>query len=200
MISYLKGIYAGQNPDGIIVEAGGIGYAVCYPAGSRAELPAVGEPVKIYTYLYLKEDVLALYGFPTEDELGLFRLLLKVSGVGPKGAMSVLSGMTARELRAALISQDAKTIAKKSSGIGLKTAQKMILELKDKVSADFPEDSGTAAGADASDLSEDDAVLALTALGYSLSAAVSAVSSVAGRESMSTEEVLKAALKSGKLF
>ncbi len=197
MISYLKGIFVGQNADGILVEVNGIGYSVSWP--SADPLPSAGEPIKVYTFLYLKEDVLALYGFSSEEELSLFRMMLKVSGIGPKGAMAVLSGMTPAQLRTAILSQDAKTIAGKSSGIGIKTAQKMILELRDKVSA-FGSEEGTPLPDSKTDVSEDEAVLALMSLGYAQSAAVRAVGSIPDREKMTTEEVLKAALRSGKLF
>ena len=198
MISYLKGVFSGKTEDAVIIDIGGIGFSVCVSAGTAQEMPPAGSEVKLYTYLYVKEDILALYGFLRKEELELFQMLLKVSGIGPKGAVSILSGMSVNDLRYAIFSQDAKTIAKKSAGIGLKTAQKLILELKDKVHAEdmLPDLSGAAADVPApAGSAKSEAVLALSALGYPNAQAVRAVQSVEGADAMTVEEILKAALR-----
>ena len=199
MISYLRGIYAGKTEDGVLIETGGVGFFLYVSSFTAEGMPAVGSEVKIHTYLYVKEDILALYGFLRRDELEVFQMLLKVSGIGPKGAMSILSGMSVNDLRYAIFAQDAKTIAKKSSGVGLKTAQKLILELKGKLDAEEvisgfsgaePGEAAPAAGS-----AKSEAVMALTALGYAHAQALRAVNAVENADAMSVEDILKAALR-----
>ena len=197
MISYIKGTLAQITEDCAVVETGGLGFSVFVSSFTAQAMPSVGSEVKLHTFLYVKEDILALYGFLHKDELELFLMLLKVSGIGPKGALSVLSGMPAGDLRIAIISQDAKGIARKSSGIGLKTAQKLILELKDKIDyTPFGQDESAQetlplmpSGA------KSEALMALTALGYSNAQAQKAVNSVKDADNMDVEDILKNALK-----
>lgn len=198
MISYIKGILAERTREGIVVETGGIGYFIRIPALAAEHLPSHGSEVKIYTYLYVKEDLVQLYGFLKRDDLDMFELMLRVNGIGPKGALGILSGMTADDLRFAILAADAKTIAKNAQGVGLKTAQKMILELKDKIQLEDTFESAfeeaekqTSAAGNA----KSEAVLALTALGYSNAQALKAVSAVEGAERMTVEQLLKVALK-----
>lgn len=203
MIAYLNGRVADVSEDNLVIEVAHIGYHVRVPASVTALLPPVGEEVRIYTYMSVREDAVALYGFLTKDDLEMYKQLITVSGVGPKAGLSVLSVLTADELRMAVISQDAKAISK-APGIGAKTAQRIILELKDKISLEdavFMKDS--AAGAAAVPVSggisqaKAEAVEALTALGYSSSDALRAVKAVE-QEDMDVEALLKAALK--KMF
>ncbi len=203
MYAYIKGELAEINTDHIVVEAGGIGYQVFISLQTFDYLPSVGEDLKIYTYLYLREDAMILYGFLTKDDMELFKLLISVSGIGPKGGLAILSTLEADDLRFAILSGDAKAISK-APGVGGKTAQRVILELKDKLSledafeakTEHVQKNAAAAGGSV----KNDAVMALTALGYSSTESLKAVSAVEITEDMDVEEVLKAALKHLSLF
>ena len=182
MIAYLNGRVADISEENLVIEVAHIGYNVRVPASVTALLPPVGEEVRIYTYMSVREDAVALYGFLTKDDLEMYKQLITVSGVGPKAGLAILSALSADELRMAVISQDAKAIAK-AQGIGAKTAQRIILELKDKISLEdtvFMKDSvSDAAVIPASgDIgrAKAEAVEALTALGYSSSDALRTVS------------------------
>lgn len=203
MYAYIKGELAEINTDHIVVEAGGIGYQVFISLQTFDYLPSVGEDLKIYTYLYLREDAMILYGFLTKDDMELFKLLISVSGIGPKGGLAILSTLEADDLRFAILSGDAKAISK-APGVGGKTAQRVILELKDKLSLEDAFEAKTEhvqKNADAAGGSvKNDAVMALTALGYSSTESLKAVSAVEITEDMDVEEVLKAALKHLSLF
>lgn len=203
MIAYLSGRVADISEENLVIEVAHIGYNVRVPASVTALLPPVGEEVRIYTYMSVREDAVALYGFLTKDDLEMYKQLITVSGVGPKAGLAILSALSADELRMAVISQDAKAIAK-AQGIGAKTAQRIILELKDKISLEdtvFMKDSvSDAAVIPASgDIgrAKAEAVEALTALGYSSSDALRAVKAVE-QDDMDVEALLKAALK--KMF
>lgn len=196
MISYIKGIVAEIEPNYIVVENHCIGYEIFVPATVIDEIPCVGSEVKIYTYLYVKEDILNLYGFMSREDLHIFKLLITVNGIGPKGALGILSTISPDDLRFAVLAGDTKTISK-APGIGQKTAQKLIIELKDKLSIEEAFELKQNKTAIASGLSEarNEAVLALTALGYSQSESMKAVKLCAADDSMSTDEILKLALK-----
>ena len=143
MLAFVKGKLDTVTEDYIIVENQGNGYEILVPGSVIQAMPQVGNEVKIYTYLYVREDVLQLYGFLTKDQLDMFKLLITVNGIGPKGALGILTVMDVDALRLAILSDDAKSIAK-SPGIGAKTAGKLILELKDKMDLkeDFMLDKG----------------------------------------------------------
>lgn len=198
MYSYIKGELVEIMDDVIVVEAGQIGYNIHIPASMIDNFTGTGQDVKIYTYLHVKEDDMQLYGFLTRDDLNIFKLLLGVSGIGPKGALAVLSLMTPDDLRFAVLGEDAKAIAK-APGIGNKTAQRVILELKDKLSLEDAFEAKTAHVAETNTNSlsnvKNEAVQALTALGYSASEALKAVNGVELTEDITVEEVLKEALK-----
>lgn len=198
MISYISGIYTGHSADAVIIECNGIGFCIRVPETVFTRLPAKNSEFKLYTYLHVKEDIMQLYGFISREEQEMFELLIGVSGIGPKGALAILSALSMDTLRFAIYAQDAKTIAK-APGIGLKTAQKMILELKDKISiADtLGEQETQISGAVDSGASANraEAIEALVALGFSMSEAVKAVSGVKDIETLSTEAIIKAALK-----
>ena len=197
MISYIKGELAHIGEDYIIVENGNIGYEIRVPATVLDEMSYVGAQVKVYTYMYVREDVLALYGFLTRDDLSVFKQLITVSGIGPKGALGILSTIAADDLRFAVLAGDIRTISK-APGIGKKTAQKLIIELKDKMSLEdafeskISENHGENTGV--SD-SRNDAVLALTALSYGQAEAMKAVKMCPVNDDMTTDEILKLALK-----
>lgn len=199
MIAYLKGTLEEFGEDYILVDIGGIGYQVKVSARVLEGLPAAGSLIKIHTYTYVREDTLALYGFLTRDDLHMFQLLLGVSGVGPKGALGILSVFSAQELRVALLSQDSKTIAR-APGIGAKTAQRMLIDLKGKVSFEdtfgiAEQQSGERVVSGSHSQARNDAIEALTALGYSASEALKGVQSVSITDDMDSETILKAALK-----
>ncbi len=133
IFSRRKTICTDIGEDRVVVEAGGIGYCVYTTGQTLDALPQTGEQIRLFTYLQVREDAMVLYGFLTKDELSVFKLLIGVSGIGPKGALGVLSVMTTDDLRFAVIGDDVKAISR-APGIGAKTAQRVILELKDKLS------------------------------------------------------------------
>ncbi len=199
MIAYLKGTLEETGEDYLVLEVNGIGYQVKTPGRVLEAVSGMGSTIKLHTYTYVREDTLALYGFLTRDDLSMFQLLLGVSGVGPKGALGILSLFSAGELRMAILSQDAKAIAK-APGIGAKTAQRMLIDLKGKVSFEdtfggAQEEVVAAMTGDNYSQARNDAMEALTALGYSASESLKAVSAVAITEEMDSEAILKAALK-----
>lgn len=201
MISYIKGILSEVSGDGIVVETGNIGYEIKTPLSVLERLPAMGEEVKIYTYLQVREDGLGLFGFLTKGELAMFKQLLGVGGIGPKGALGILSALKPDDLRLAVISGDAKAIAR-APGVGVKTAQRIILDLKDKVSMDdiipaeaFAGGGQTENGDPALGAAGREAMEALTALGYSAMEASRAMRRVEISGDMTAEDVLKQSLK-----
>ncbi|MCD7708893.1 MAG: Holliday junction branch migration protein RuvA [Clostridiales bacterium] len=199
MYAYIKGELADVQEDCAVIEAGGIGYRVFLSVNSLAQLPPVGQEVKIYTYLQVREDAMVLFGFLTKDDLELFKMLITVSGIGPKGGLAILSTLTADDLRFAVLSGDSKAISR-APGIGAKTAQRLILELKDKFSLEDmlePHEGGSENTIlpSANSQLKNDAVAALTALGYTSTESLHAVSTVSITEEMDVEDVLKAALK-----
>lgn len=198
MYSYIKGQLTEIEEDKIVVEAGGIGYNIYTTGQTFQYLPPVGEDVKVYTYLHLREDIMMLYGFVSKDELKVFKLLLGVNGIGPKGALAILSVMTTDDLRFAVLGDDAKAIAK-APGVGAKTAQRLILELKDKLKLEdafeqklshVQEDATTNVNG-----VKNEAVQALVALGYSSSEALKAMNGIELTPETEVEDLLKAALK-----
>ena len=200
MISFVKGTVADIGENCLVVENGGIGYEI-YMTGQDLGKARIGDEKKIHTFLYVREDILQLYGFFSKDDLGMFKLLIGVNGVGPKGALGILSGISADELRFAVLSDDVKTISK-APGIGKKTAQKMILELKDKLKLEDAFEMKLAhqqeeAAEGASDLRDSqEAVEALVALGYSSADALRAVRKVPEDiPADDVEAILRAALK-----
>lgn len=193
MISYIKGELTEILEDAIVVETGGVGYHIMAPLSLLRELPDTGHRVKIYTHFQVKEDSMSLYGFLHREDVQIFRMLIGVSGIGPKGALGILSALSPDELRFAVLAEDAAAIAR-APGIGKKTAQKCILELKDKLSLEdavrFKTNHNQAVLA--SETFRDEAVQALAALGYSAAEAMQAVKSAQGE---TTEELIKSALK-----
>ncbi len=197
MIAYIKGNLADIMQDSIVIDVSGIGWQVFVPGQVLDRLPAMGEPVKIHTWLQVREDAMTLFGFLTKDDLRIFKLLIGVNGIGPKNALAILSVMNTDDLRFAILGDDAKAIAK-TPGVGTKTAQRLILELKDKISLEDAFEQKMAhlqeAQPDASGVKAE-AVMALTALGYSSSEALKALNGIAVTEDMEVEALLKQALK-----
>ena len=198
MISYLKGELAGAGEGMAVVDVGGMGFRVFITDRDQADLPAVGEPVQLYTYLSVREDAIWLYGFLSEEDRQVFRQLLTVSGVGPKAALGILSALSANDLRFAVFSDDVKAISK-APGVGLKTAKKLILELKDRLKLEDVIPGGgnmdEETGSHAQDVDVTEAVEALVTLGYSSSEALRAVKRVKMAGNMKTEDILGEALK-----
>ena len=198
MYSYIRGPLAEVETDHIVIDVYGVGYNIYIPTNCMEYLPGIGEECKIHTYLYVREDAMILYGFLTKDDLDLFKQLISVSGIGPKGALGILSALSADDLRFAILAGDSKAIAK-APGIGAKTAPRVILELKDKMSLEdaFEKklDHEKVMTVSSNNQVKNDAVLALTALGYSSSESLKAVSKVEITNDMDVEAVLKLALK-----
>lgn len=193
MIAFVKGTLESVFESSIVVENHGIGYEILVPGSVIQALPSVGNEVKVFTYTHVREDAFQLFGFLNRDGLEMFRQLIKVSGVGPKGALGILTALDTDALRLAIISDDAKAIAK-APGIGAKTASKVILELRDKISVEPVFEVSDDRGAGGNDSASAGAVEALTALGYSASQSLAAVRKV-WQEGMTVEEILKQSLK-----
>lgn len=204
LISYVKGPLIDIWEDRIVVEAGGMGYNIHVPLSVVEALPKVGAQVQIYTFLQVREDAMALYGFLSRQDLLMFKQLLGVNGIGPKAALGLLSSLRTDDLRMAIISGDAKAISR-APGIGPKTAQRVILDLKDKIKMEdilpgisVDTDGGSmTAGSAASGMegAGKEAIEALVALGYSMMEAGKAVRQVEITETMTVEDVLKASLR-----
>lgn len=204
MITYIRGELAEVNEDGVVVEANGLGYEMKMPVSSLDELPRVGSNIKVYTYLHVREDVVALFGFLNKDDLNIFKLLITVNGIGPKGALGILSAISPDDLRFAVLSDDAKTIAK-APGIGSKTASKLIIELKDKLKLEDAFEQKLMNGLDKKEVQatgsrivdiRNEAIQALVVLGYSNTDAAKVVRKIDITENMSSEDILKLSLKS----
>lgn len=202
MISFIHGTTADLSENSVTVEAGGIGFEI-FMTGKALSRIKIGDVLKIHTYFHVKEDIMQLYGFFSKDDLSVFRMLLGVSGIGPKGALGVLNGLTADELRFAVLSNDVKTISR-APGIGKKTAEKLIVELKDKLSLQQTVEHRLEAGESINLPSETEeekneamkqAVEALTALGYNKTDAYRAVQKTRGSGAEDVEAILKQALK-----
>lgn len=200
MISFLRGTLSWLEEDKVMIDVGGVGYGVYMSGRDMGLLPMTGSEVMIYTYLNVKEDAMQLFGFLTRDELAVFKLLITVNGIGPKGAQGILSALSPDDLRYAVVSNDVKAICA-APGIGKKTAEKLILELKDKLHLeDALEHLEQPSGEQTGEVSnfgdvQGDAVQALVALGYGNAEALKAVRQVEITDAMSVEDVLKQSLK-----
>lgn len=198
MIGFLFGVIDEYTEDNLLLEVGHVGYNVKISPATAQALPGLGREIKIYTYTSVREDAIWLYGFLTKDELNLFKQLITVNGIGPKGALGILSAMDVTELRLAIVSGDAKKISK-APGIGAKTAERLILDLKDKVSLEdtlgFGGEATPLVSVSRVTPNISEAVEALTSLGYSASESLKAVQNVEGAQNMEVEVLLKAALK-----
>lgn len=195
MIGFLRGILAEKGDGYIIIDVNGVGYYVNVPSNTGAYLKAEGEEVTVYTAMMVREDDVSLYGFSGRGELDAFRKLITVSGVGAKAGVSIMSSFTLDQLRQAIAFEDAKAL-QKANGIGKKTAERIVLELKDKFAMEGAGDPAVAevmeSAAPAGGRAE--AVNALIALGYSRGEAMSALSGISEQD-LTTEEYIKKALK-----
>lgn len=192
MISFIRGILVSKKEESIVVECNHIGYEIFVPLSVFSELPSTSNEVKIYTELYVREDILKLYGFLSEEDIDVFKKLISVSGIGPKGALGILSTLTPDALRIAVLTDDIQAISN-AKGIGKKTASKLIIELKDKLKPiDLDSLSSITREQMTSNNYVDEAILGLTGLGYSQSEAVMAIKHV--HDHSSTESIIKEAL------
>ncbi len=189
MIASLRGRVESLGSDSAIINVGGVGFQVYMPTSTLSTLGAVGEEVQLYTHLYLKEDNASLYGFASADELRLFQTLIGVSGLGPKLALTMLSVMSVEKLTMAIAtgSVDLLTVV---PGIGKKVANRLILELKEKIGAGWVTTPGVQPAEENTDV-----LAALTSLGYSVSEASRAVASLPPSSDLSLEEKIKQALQ-----
>ena len=198
MITFLHGTLAAALPTQAIIEVQGVGYEVLIPLSSYDRLPVVGQPVQILTHLHVREDAHILYGFMSGAERDLFRLLVNhVSGIGPKLALAVLSGMSVGNFKGAVVNNDVASLSK-ISGLGKKTAERIVLELKDKLGVAAAWEAASSAHAPTAEEGHaNEAVLALIALGYKQVDAHKAVRDLQAKEhgNASAEELVKLALK-----
>ena len=193
LYEYITGIYKGMNKDYIIIENNGIGYRIFTSGSTIAKMPKINDEIQLYLEQIVREDFIGLYGFLTRDELNMFKLLLTINGVGAKAALSLLSISNVDKLKYAIISEDEKTIVK-AQGIGKKTAQRIILELKDKIK---PEELSKQINDDNIDLingnTANEAKEALIALGYREKESINALNKVNLNDSL--ENIIKYCLK-----
>ncbi|RHV52319.1 Holliday junction branch migration protein RuvA [Lachnospiraceae bacterium OM04-12BH] len=199
MIAFVRGIIDEITEESVVIDTGSMGYNIRISGKTAGELPGIGEEAKLYTYTSVREDAIWLYGFLTRDELAVYKQLITVGGIGPKGGLAILSVMSADDLRFAVLSGDAKAIAK-APGVGIKTAGRVILDLKDKISmrdtAIGREEAAYAEGMEQDGNSaRSEAVEALTALGYSPADALKAIRKAEIPEDADAELILKLALK-----
>lgn len=194
MLAFIRGTVEEIGEDYIVLENGGMGYLIKVPGSVSQAIGGLHRQVTLHTYMHVREDEMSLFGFLSKDALSLFKLLITVNGVGPKVANSILTALDADQLRMAILSGDVKSITK-ANGIGTKGAQRIIMELKDKLDLeDMLEHSG-----DSVVSSDDDrvaeAAMALVSLGYSNMEALGAIKKVDNAEQMDVEVLIKAALK-----
>lgn len=199
LISFIKGILEYIDENWIIVDANGIGYKIAISSSTMGKLPSIGRQIKIFTHLQVREDEMSLYGFISHEELNMFERLISVNGIGPKGALGILSTISPADLCLAVITEDLKTLSS-APGIGKKTAQRMILDLKDKIK------TVETLGEDGNQILElkqnsniEEAISALIALGYARIEAAKAVKDIF-KDDMTVEEIIKYALKKLALF
>lgn len=200
MISYIRGELVAIEEDKAIIDVQGVGYGIFMPGHALNQLPHIGSEVKLHTYLNVREDAMQLFGFLTSDDLHVYKLVIGVSGIGPKGGLAILSTLSPNDLRFAVASSDAKAISA-APGIGKKTAEKLIIELKDKLSIEdtLPSGDSTLDGTASVGMSNEnktEAAQALVALGYDMTSSMKAVRKVDDLDGIkSVEDILKEALK-----
>lgn len=197
MFEYIKGTIEEIYENGIVLDNNGIGYDIKVPTSLFNVYHLVGTQAKIYTYLYIREEIIALYGFESKESLEMFKLLITVNGIGPKAAISILSVLSLSDLKFAILSDDSKSIAK-AQGVGAKTASKLVLELKDKIKLEDAFENKLAKNSkDSSNQSVavSEATMALVALGYTNGEALKAITKSGDLEGLDTESIIKLALK-----
>lgn len=199
MISYIKGELVALSENQAVIENNGMGFLVNIPGAASFGSVEIGMSVKVYTYMNVREDDISLFGFISQDDLEMFKMLISVSGIGPKNALAILSVLDAGNLRVAIISGDAKAISA-APGVGKKSAERVILELKDKIDIEGilsggNDDSVFSTGADVKSSAFGEVVEALVSMGASDSEAFKAAKAVPDADKLSVDEFLKAALK-----
>lgn len=202
MIAYIKGVFAEAEANAVVIEtAGGVAYEIFVMPADLEKLPGRGEELKLYTYLQVKEDGVALFGFLSKTDLTVFKLLLTVSGIGPKSGLGILSSVGVADLKLAVLTEDADRIAA-APGIGKKTAGRLIIELKDKLAALTDEFAGGVLAepeentfAPAEKELRENAVQVLVALGYAQKEAVKAVKKITITEEMTEDDVVRFSLR-----
>ncbi len=199
MISYIKGELVALSENQAVIENNGMGFLVNIPGAASFGSVEIGMSVKVYTYMNVREDDISLFGFISQDDLEMFKMLISVSGIGPKNALAILSVLDAGNLRVAIISGDAKAISN-APGVGKKSAERVILELKDKIDIEGilgggNDDSVFSTGADVKSSAFGEVVEALVSMGASDSEAFKAAKAVPEADKLSVDEFLKAALK-----
>jgi Holliday junction DNA helicase RuvA len=198
MIATLTGKITQKDPAVVVVEVQGVGFEVVVPSSTYHAIPEAGAHVQLFTYLHVREDVLRLFGFATDEERQIFKLLISISGVGPSTGISILSGMSVRELKRAITYEDFKALSA-VPGIGKKTAQRLIVELKEKINTvSIPIDATRPEPADKDLGMFNDAMSALTSLGIKPQAARAAIDKVIkeeGREKLTVQELIRKAIK-----
>lgn len=194
MIAFLKGKLVSSDETGAIIDVNGVGFNVIMPILDINKLPEAGCDVTVYTYLYVREDVMDLFGFSDRESIKYFKKLIGVSGVGPKAAISLLSALRPSELALAIISSDAKTIGR-AKGIGPKMAQRIVLELKGKVETEDAIETAAPAENNFKPTADASAVNALIALGSSPSEAQKTVMQISREGNYTTEEIIREALR-----
>jgi holliday junction DNA helicase RuvA len=193
MIGQIKGIIIAKQAPDLLVDVQGIGYEVLVSLGTFFDIPEIGGAVTLHTHFVVREDAQLLFGFATLEERALFRQLIKVNGVGPKMALAILSGMSASEFALAVHNNDIATLVK-LPGVGKKTAERLVVEMRDKVDIAQINDFGSATAGKHPDIKQE-AESALTALGYKPQDAAKMISRVSDEEITSTEQLIRRALK-----
>ena len=197
MYAYISGTLTEIGKESVVVDNNGIGYEIYVSGLVVSHLPVIGSEIKLYTYLHITENIQTIFGFLSKAEKEMFLMLLSVNSVGPKSALAVLSILEVDDLKFAILSEDKNTI-KKANGIGDKAAQRIIIDLKDKISIEdaFEEKISKADNeADsAAQMAKSDAVMALNALGYSNTDILKAISKIENINEMETQQIIKAAL------
>ena len=200
MIASVKGKLEGVTADSVIIDVNGMGVEVVVPNNVIGRLPKQDEDIKLHTYLHIREDAMQLFGFLEKEDLDFFKLLITVNGIGPKAAIAILSSMSTDVLTFAILSEDIKTI-EKAQGIGAKTAKKLVLELKDKVgvinakAVELRSDSSPFISLTIGSAIKEEASQVLEALGYSRTEAMKAITAIEITEEMTSEDLVKSALK-----
>lgn len=197
MFAYISGILEDVDAENAVIDVNGVGFNVRISADTASRLPGIGETLKLYTYTQVREDSFSLYGFLSRNDLNIFKQCITVNGIGPKGALAILSTLDADSLRFAIMSGDTKAIAK-APGIGTRTAERLIIDLKDKIKIDdsmIDREIQIQNAVSDNDPRRTEAVDALVALGYGRTESVKAVSNVPNADTLDAGAILKAALK-----
>lgn len=194
MYSYISGELVEVNEDTIVVDNHGIGYRFFVPKTMQYQWNRLGEQIKVYTYLHVREDAMQMFGFMSQEDLELFKLLIGVNGIGPKGGLAILGVLSASDLRFAILAEDAKAIAA-APGIGAKTAQRVIIDLKDKINQVAVSGMSGVQPVSGNQAVKTDVIDAMTSLGYSASEALRAMEGMEIGEEDTVEKILKEVLK-----